>query len=342
MNDALTVLDTADMAMRRAPEKVLAEAKEAALALQGIISKKVKPVIINDQQYLEFEDWQTCGRFYDITAKVVSSTYVEFGTAIGFEAKAVAIRGSDGMEISAAESMCLNDEDRWKGRDLFQLKSMAQTRACAKALRNVLAWVVVLAGYGTTPAEEMTGTEGGKRQAALTVEPARADGAVKVASVAERKRGKNKRGDWILWLVTFSDGRKGTAYGDSPEYEKAMTARDSGVFVKPTVVDGQYGPELKALDVMPDAAAVTVASVTVPEQILAVRQVAEGWYIVQTSQREVVTNDKVVVATLQTVQAVKGYVLIAVEVVTSPSGPKQKIVSVNTDVKNEVAEPSLL
>lgn len=38
---------------------------------------------------------------------------------------------------------------------MFQLRSMAQTRACAKALRNVLAWVVMLAGYKTTPAEEM-------------------------------------------------------------------------------------------------------------------------------------------------------------------------------------------
>lgn len=40
---------------------------------------------------------------------------------------------------------------------LFQLKSMAQTRACAKVLRNVLAWVVVLAGYRPTPAEELDG-----------------------------------------------------------------------------------------------------------------------------------------------------------------------------------------
>jgi len=32
---------------------------------------------------------------------------------------------------------------------------MAQTRAGAKALRNVLAWVVVLAGYRPTPAEEL-------------------------------------------------------------------------------------------------------------------------------------------------------------------------------------------
>lgn len=38
---------------------------------------------------------------------------------------------------------------------LFQLRSMAQTRACAKALRNVLAFVPVLAGYRPTPAEEL-------------------------------------------------------------------------------------------------------------------------------------------------------------------------------------------
>jgi len=41
----------------------------------------------------------------------------------------------------------------------FQLGSMAQTRAGAKALRNLLSWVAVLAGYKPTPAEEMTGNE---------------------------------------------------------------------------------------------------------------------------------------------------------------------------------------
>ena len=38
---------------------------------------------------------------------------------------------------------------------------MAQTRAQAKALRNVLAWVVVMAGYAPTPAEEMDGAARG-------------------------------------------------------------------------------------------------------------------------------------------------------------------------------------
>jgi hypothetical protein len=42
---------------------------------------------------------------------------------------------------------------------MFQLRSMAQTRAAAKALRNALAWVVVLAGYRPTPAEELEHVE---------------------------------------------------------------------------------------------------------------------------------------------------------------------------------------
>ena len=40
---------------------------------------------------------------------------------------------------------------------LFQLESMSQTRAMAKALRSCYAWVVVLAGYAPTPVEEMDG-----------------------------------------------------------------------------------------------------------------------------------------------------------------------------------------
>lgn len=40
---------------------------------------------------------------------------------------------------------------------LYQLESMSQTRAMAKALRSRFSWVVVLAGYSPTPAEEMEG-----------------------------------------------------------------------------------------------------------------------------------------------------------------------------------------
>lgn len=153
-NEIVAIDQPTDLIISRPPEVVLEEAGQAAKALKDVVSKKSKPVIFNGEQYLEFEDLQTLGRFYGITAKITRTGFLECGEAKGFEATAVAVK-ADGTEISAAEAMCLNDEPNWKAKPLFQLRSMAQTRACAKALRNVLAWVVVLAGYKPTPAEEM-------------------------------------------------------------------------------------------------------------------------------------------------------------------------------------------
>jgi hypothetical protein len=164
---ALAVVEKQDvLAINRAPDLVLDEARKAAVALTNVIEGKKKKVVFNGNTYLQFEDWQTLGRFYGVTALCVSTKFVEYGEgdekAKGFEAKADALLVGTNQVISSAEALCLNDEKNWSTKPLFQLKSMAQTRACAKVLRNVLAWVVVLAGYSPTPAEEMTGDENGQ------------------------------------------------------------------------------------------------------------------------------------------------------------------------------------
>ena len=197
---------TAMATMDNPPEAVLIEAKKAAAALQDVIKGKPHPVIMNGEQYCEFDDWQLLGRFYGITAgEVGEPEYVSLDGVKGFKATAVALYR--GREISRATAYCLSDEEKWRDRTkyayvyvcrdgsisvedpgpdaivwepnpnkpgkrrpqkrrevvgvenvpLFQLASMAQTRANAKALRNVLSWVVVLAGYKPTPAEEMDG-----------------------------------------------------------------------------------------------------------------------------------------------------------------------------------------
>ena len=68
-------------------------------------------------------------------------------------------KGNDGKNRPKKLKVQMADE----AVPLFQLRSMAQTRAAAKALRNALAWVVVLAGYKPTPAEEMDGVSGATR-----------------------------------------------------------------------------------------------------------------------------------------------------------------------------------
>ena len=150
--EALPAIYT-ELKITTAPAEVLDQARQAARALTDVIKNKANPVRFRGETYLEFEDWQTVGRFYNVTAKVVDVQPIEVGESHGFRATADAMR--DGVAISSAVAMCLNDEANWRGKPMAQLMSMAQTRASAKALRNVLAWVVVLAGYKPTPAEEM-------------------------------------------------------------------------------------------------------------------------------------------------------------------------------------------
>ena len=249
-SDALAIVpDHQYLSVPREPDVVLQEATKAAQALKQVLDSKPKKVMFNGEQYLEFEDWQMVGSFYGITAKVVDVQYVEYGAVKGFAARAVVLR-PDGAEISAAEADCLSDEPKWstkakfewqdgpKGRErvkvgeepvpLFQLKSMAQTRACAKALRNVLARVVVLAGYRPTPSEELDaeavpqGIKNVTKPKATSI-PAQVEAEmaaatppapVTVTSVEFDSRGVNaKSGDaWTKYTITFSDGRRGSCF----------------------------------------------------------------------------------------------------------------------------------
>lgn len=178
MGQELEIFDpngrSSDLKLWRAPETVLAEAKQAAQSLQKILAGKDKKVMFNGEQYLELEDWETLGHFYGYSTKIESTNFVQFGDVIGYEASALLVNEHTGIVVGRAESMCLTDEENWgsvpvyewknrekvkigeKPKPLFQLRSMAQTRASAKAFRHKLAWVAVLAGYKPTPAEEVS------------------------------------------------------------------------------------------------------------------------------------------------------------------------------------------
>jgi hypothetical protein len=255
MSNEMTVYDAnQDVAVYRAPEIVLDEAQKAAKALADVVSKKPKPVIMNGEQYLEFEDWQTVGRFYGVTAKVVSTEFIEYGSVQGFQAKAVTVR-ADGMEISAAESMCLNDEPNWKSKPLFQLRSMAQTRACAKTLRNVLAWVVVLAGYKPTPAEEMQGVFGNQppvtppQKKSEKAPPKDTQSIVTPIANVESKDSVNQKTNKPYTLYGITDA-KGAIYKtfDKKIEEVASKAWSEGKLVKISFTVGQYGNDITGIE----------------------------------------------------------------------------------------------
>jgi hypothetical protein len=128
------------------PEEVLEKVSAAARLLRELRAKNPSKVVIGGKPYDGFDVLQTTGTLLGVTSTVRHTSFVKYGDVSGIEAVADVVTSS-GRVISSAVSMCLTDEERWSGRPLFQVSSMAQTRACRKALRNVLAWVVTLAGF---------------------------------------------------------------------------------------------------------------------------------------------------------------------------------------------------
>jgi hypothetical protein len=127
-----------------------------ATALYHVVEKQHLYMDIQGKKYLQLEAWQLLGKFCNVHGVVETVQPVEYFGAKGFESKAI-VRDSDGVVIAAAEAICMDDEPNWKGKPLFQLKSMAQTRALSKAFRSSLSFIVSIAGYAPTPLEEMEG-----------------------------------------------------------------------------------------------------------------------------------------------------------------------------------------
>jgi len=133
---------------------------KAAKALTALVNNSSNPPVdIQGNKYLLFEHWQTLARFFNLSVGSKGTEVImRDGKFHGYDAVAV-VYDINGVIVGSAEASCMVDEKNWKSSPEFQLKSMAQTRANAKALRNVLGWVAVLDGYKTTPAEEMDGVQ---------------------------------------------------------------------------------------------------------------------------------------------------------------------------------------
>ena len=137
---------------------MVAAAHEKAKVLADIVERAHLYADINGKKYLNVEAWQIIGRAYGYTARTSGVIGVE-ETAIspaGVMARSD-VYDANGTLVGGAEGWCMDDEPTWAGRPFYARAGMAQTRATSRAFRQLLSWVVVLAGYAPTPAEEMTG-----------------------------------------------------------------------------------------------------------------------------------------------------------------------------------------
>jgi hypothetical protein len=168
------------------PAALVSGASLMATTLAEVIERQKLYSMIQGRKHVRVEGWTTLAVMLGCTAREVENVAHEDGSYI---ATVELVRMSDGVVVARASAECGMDERTWADRARYARRSMAATRATGKACRLAFSWIMALAGFEATPAEEMPEHESPrdvtpKRQA----QPAAPRPAGNVISDAQRKR----------------------------------------------------------------------------------------------------------------------------------------------------------
>lgn len=149
----------------KTPHDVIVQATGIAKELAGIIKKNRLSRQIQGREYVYVEGWSTMGAMLGVLPREVPELTRRHEDG-GYEATVELIRITDGQVIGRASAFVGMDEKSssgkltWGSRPEYARRSMAVTRATGKAYRLGFSWIMGLAGYAPTPAEEMDIIEG--------------------------------------------------------------------------------------------------------------------------------------------------------------------------------------
>lgn len=135
------------------PDGIIVRATAIATPLAELIKDRNLFTRIRQKDYVRVEGWNTLGAMLGIVPR---ERYVNaMSDNGGYEAYVELIRTSDGAVIGGASAICARAEKRWGQADEYAVRSMAITRATGKAFRLGFSWIMALAGFEPTLAEEM-------------------------------------------------------------------------------------------------------------------------------------------------------------------------------------------
>jgi hypothetical protein len=137
--------------------EVIESATAMASALADIIDKQGLYKNIQGRNHVLVDGWTTAAALCGLMPREVACEVIEGGAYV---AVVSLVRINDGVELTRASAECGGEGDEiWQKRAAYARRSMAITRATSKVCRIALSWVVTLAGYSGTPAEEMEQAE---------------------------------------------------------------------------------------------------------------------------------------------------------------------------------------
>lgn len=126
----------------------------AQILKHHIVSHNLYTNIVG-KNYAHVEGWQFAGGLLGVFPRVVEVKDVSKTGEIKWLAEVELVEQETGKVVSRGFAVCSNKEAKKKSFDEYAVLSMAQTRAIGKAYRNLIGWVMKLAGYEATPTEEM-------------------------------------------------------------------------------------------------------------------------------------------------------------------------------------------
>lgn len=145
--------------------------KQMAVVLREHIQKNDLSVTIANRNYVMVEGWQFAGGLMGLNPRIVEVK--ELGPNRWMATAEITNRA--GRVLATGYALCSKAEAKKASFDEYAILSMAQTRAIGKAYRNLVGWVVKMAGFESTPAEESSGianqpTPGAKPNTAPTIQ----------------------------------------------------------------------------------------------------------------------------------------------------------------------------
>jgi hypothetical protein len=241
----------------RTPSTLFASPDPAAIVAQATrIANEIAPLIreqrlvkrIGQSDHVFLEGWTLAGTMLGVfPITVASGPIMHEGEVLGYQAT-VEARTMAGNMVGRADAQCTHDENpKWRDAPSFQLRSMAITRASSKALRMPLGFVMHLAGYDATPAEEMeaAAARGETVTGGRGVQPGWKD-------LAEQQRGHADVGktieehglrQWVAeWIASKGYGPRPWAKGQLTQLRRAIEQEIHWREQQPRGTKGGHGP----------------------------------------------------------------------------------------------------
>lgn len=207
------------------PAALIAGATAIASPLAKLIGDRNLYTRIQGRDYVRCEGWTTMGAMLGVIPQEVSNVCDENGVYVAtvelVNIKTGAIVGRASAECGNPDEIGKDGKPLWASRAAYARRSMAATRATGKAFRLSFSWIMALAGYEPTPAEEMDDlSENPAARAVAPQWPARGVAAPHSAPPPDApvwtgklvnmttKEGTNKSGPWTLYTFHGSDGQK--------------------------------------------------------------------------------------------------------------------------------------